>query len=101
MLNKRRRGKISDSPTVKTSDVHESGEQAVKESSSGPFTQVTYVKSLVNNVQCNFVLTNRRLLFLPGNFQNTDSTILVMGKLLGHPDSILLPLSSTSKVEKG
>lgn len=86
---------------VKTNDVLEAGEQVIMESSSGPFTQVTYVKSLVSNVQGKLVLTSNRIIFLPGNFQNTDSTILVLGKLLGSPESVKIPLSSITKVEKG
>jgi RNA polymerase subunit RPABC4/transcription elongation factor Spt4 len=86
---------------VKINEVLEPGEQLIMESSGGPFTQVTYVKSLVSNVQGRLFLTSNRLIFLPGNFQNTDSTILVLGKLIKSPDSVHIPLSSITKVEKG
>ncbi len=86
---------------VKTNDVLEPGEQVIKESSSGPFTQVTYVKSLMSNVQGKLVLTNQRIIFLPGNFQNTDSTILVLGRMIKSPDTVHIHLPEISKVEKG
>jgi len=85
---------------VKINEVLEPGEQLIMESSSGAFTQVTYVKSLMNNVQGRLFLTSNRLLFLPGNFQYTDSTILVLGKLIRSPESVHIPLSSITKVEK-
>lgn len=85
---------------VKINEVLEPNEELIMESSSGPFTQVTYVKSMISNVQGRLFLTSKRLIFLPGNFQNTDATILVLGKLLGSPESVHIPLSSITKVEK-
>lgn len=91
----------SDGVLVKIQEVLEPNEELIMESSSGPFTQVTYVKSLVSNVQGRLFLTSKRLIFLPGNFQNTDSTILVLGKLLKSPESVHITLSSITKIEKG
>lgn len=86
---------------VKIQELLEPNERLIKESSSGPFSQVTYMKSLVSNTQGRLYLTSDRILFLPGNFQNTDATILVVGRLFKSPDSVHIPLSSITGVEKG
>ncbi len=86
---------------VKVEELLEPGETLIKEGGGGAFTQVTWVKGLTSNVQGRLVLTNRRLFFHPGNFQNTDSTVLVALRLFKSPDSANIPLPSITKVEKG
>jgi RNA polymerase subunit RPABC4/transcription elongation factor Spt4 len=86
---------------VKLEELLEPGETLIKEGGGGAFTQVTWVKSLANNIQGRLVLTDRRLFFVPGNFQNTDATMLVALRLFRSPDSVSIPLGSITKVEKG
>jgi RNA polymerase subunit RPABC4/transcription elongation factor Spt4 len=86
---------------VKVEELLEQGETLIKEGGGGAFTQITWVKSLTSNVQGRLVLTNRRLFFVPGNFQNTDATMLVALRLFKSPDSASIPLGSITKIEKG
>jgi hypothetical protein len=73
---------------VKIEELLQPGEAMIKEGGGGAFTQITYVKSLTSNTQGRLILTNSRLLFVPGNFQNTDATMLVALRLFKNPDSI-------------
>lgn len=86
---------------VKVEELLEQGETLIKEGGGGAFSQITWVKSLTSNIQGRLVLTNRRLFFVPGNFQNTDATMLVALRLFKSPDSASIPLSSITKIEKG
>jgi len=86
---------------VKIEELLQPGETMIKEGGGGAFTQITYVKSLTSNTQGRLILTNSRLLFVPGNFQNTDATMLVALRLFKSPDSVQIPLSSITNIEKG
>jgi len=86
---------------VKFEELLEAGEVLIKESGKAPYNQVTYVVSSFTHPQGRLFLTNKRLIFVPGNFQYEDSTILVLKRLLKSPETVQVYLNSITKVEKG
>lgn len=86
---------------VKIEELLESGETLIMESGRGPLSQVTYVKSPFTHPQGRLFLTNKRLIFIPGNFQYEDATILVARRLLRSPETVQISLDSITRVEKG
>ncbi|MFW6109121.1 MAG: zinc-ribbon domain-containing protein [archaeon] len=69
------------------------GEQVIKDTGMFP---VTWSKGTFSNVNGKLILTNRRLIFTAGRFQDVISAIRG-----SHKDRAEIPLSSITSVDKG
>jgi len=69
------------------------GEQVIKDSG---FFPVTYAKGTFSNINGKLILTNKRLIFTAGKFQDIISALRS-----AHKERVELPLESISSVDKG